>query len=270
MKINCGAQTLERPTMKWQIGDWSFLNGKCLLHLSLCSFGSLFSLLSNVCAIALWKFISWRRGYFEIKIPIIEKIKLPGFLDLESCTSHSWYYIQLCPGDMVEARPMCFFHDMLWSRVSSSGLLALEEVVSVLDIYNVLPHFFFNFIFNIGQCERKVEDMITENNFFIVSIFFFSISVVLHAISVRKVIIRLGNLALIAPFLYLLVFFSYQALDPEGEGDCRCQPQWILISFIECIWKWLPSTCKGRNLQTVSITLIRINGDFRGVLPIPS
>ncbi|KAK7325698.1 hypothetical protein VNO80_33965 [Phaseolus coccineus] len=30
------------------------------------------------------------------------------------------------------ARPVCFFHDMLWSRVSSSGLLALEEVVSSL------------------------------------------------------------------------------------------------------------------------------------------
>ena len=40
------------------------------------------------------------------------------------------------------ARPVCFFHDMLWSRVSSSGLLALEEVVSVPDIYNVLPRLF--------------------------------------------------------------------------------------------------------------------------------
>ena len=37
------------------------------------------------------------------------------------------------------ARPVCFFHDMLWSRVSSCGLLALEEVVSALDICNVLP-----------------------------------------------------------------------------------------------------------------------------------
>ncbi|KAK7375808.1 hypothetical protein VNO78_35119 [Psophocarpus tetragonolobus] len=35
------------------------------------------------------------------------------------------------------ARPVCFFHDMLWSRVSSSGLLALEEVVSVPDICNI-------------------------------------------------------------------------------------------------------------------------------------
>ena len=51
-------------------------------------------------------------------------------------------YIQLCPGDTVEARPVCFFHDMLWSRVSSSGLLALEEVVSGTDICNVLPRFF--------------------------------------------------------------------------------------------------------------------------------
>jgi hypothetical protein len=32
-----------------------------------------------------------------------------------------------------------FFHDMLWSRVSSFGLLALEEVVSVPDICNALP-----------------------------------------------------------------------------------------------------------------------------------
>ena len=44
------------------------------------------------------------------------------------------------------ARPVCFFHDMLWSRVSSSGLLALEEVVSVPDICYVLPSqaFLFN------------------------------------------------------------------------------------------------------------------------------
>ena len=40
------------------------------------------------------------------------------------------------------ARPVCFFHDMLWSRVSSSGLNALEEVVSVPDICNVLPRLF--------------------------------------------------------------------------------------------------------------------------------
>jgi len=39
---------------------------------------------------------------------------------------------------------MCFFHDMLWFRVFSSGLLALEEVVSVPDICNVLPRFFEN------------------------------------------------------------------------------------------------------------------------------
>jgi len=31
---------------------------------------------------------------------------------------------------------------MLWSRVSCSGLLALEEVVSVPDICNVLPRLF--------------------------------------------------------------------------------------------------------------------------------
>ncbi|GER51788.1 hypothetical protein STAS_29206 [Striga asiatica] len=34
------------------------------------------------------------------------------------------------------ARPVYFFHDMLWSRVYSCGLLALEEVVSVPDICN--------------------------------------------------------------------------------------------------------------------------------------
>ena len=40
------------------------------------------------------------------------------------------------------ARPVCVFHDMLWSRVSSCGLLALEEVVSVPDICNVLSRLF--------------------------------------------------------------------------------------------------------------------------------
>lgn len=45
---------------------------------------------------------------------------------------------------LKHARPVCFFHDMLWSRVSSSGLLALEEVVSVPDICNALPRPFFN------------------------------------------------------------------------------------------------------------------------------
>lgn len=34
---------------------------------------------------------------------------------------------------------------MLWSRVSSSGLLALEEVVSVPDICNALPRLFFEY-----------------------------------------------------------------------------------------------------------------------------
>ena len=51
-------------------------------------------------------------------------------------------YIQLCPGDTVEARPPRVLHDMLWSRVSSCGLLALEEVVSVPDICNVLSRLF--------------------------------------------------------------------------------------------------------------------------------
>ncbi|GKV51986.1 hypothetical protein SLEP1_g58836 [Rubroshorea leprosula] len=41
------------------------------------------------------------------------------------------------------SRPVCFFHDMLWFRMFSSGLLALEEVVSVPDICNVLPRFFY-------------------------------------------------------------------------------------------------------------------------------
>lgn len=70
----------------------------------------------------------------------------------------------------------------------------------------------------------------------------------------------LGKLAywylIASSFLYLLVFHFGQALDPEGEGDCNCQPLWILISCIECIWKWLPSFHRGWNLQTVSISLI--------------
>ncbi|KAL8119862.1 hypothetical protein AgCh_017106 [Apium graveolens] len=54
-------------------------------------------------------------------------------------------YIQLYPGDRVEARPhpVCFFHDMLWSRVSSSGLLALEDVMSIPDICNIPPRLSF-------------------------------------------------------------------------------------------------------------------------------
>nr|GFD31228.1 hypothetical protein [Tanacetum cinerariifolium] len=53
-------------------------------------------------------------------------------------------YIQLCLRDTVEARPpSVLLHDMLWSRVSSSGLLALEEVVSVPDICNALPCLFY-------------------------------------------------------------------------------------------------------------------------------
>lgn len=43
------------------------------------------------------------------------------------------------------AHPVCFFHDMLWFRVFSSGLLALEEVVSVPDICNVPPTLFFKY-----------------------------------------------------------------------------------------------------------------------------
>ena len=37
------------------------------------------------------------------------------------------------------AHPVCFFHDMLWSRIFSCGLRDSEEVVSVPDICNVLP-----------------------------------------------------------------------------------------------------------------------------------
>ena len=80
----------------------------------------------------------------------------------------------------------------------------------------------------------------------------------------------LGKLAywylIASSFLYLLVFHFGQALDPEGKGDRSCQPQWILISCVECIWKWLSSVYKGWNLQTVSITLIQINKNFRGAL----
>jgi hypothetical protein len=36
------------------------------------------------------------------------------------------------------AHPVCFFHDMLWSRICSCGLRDSEEVVSVPDICNVL------------------------------------------------------------------------------------------------------------------------------------
>ena len=53
------------------------------------------------------------------------------------------------------ARPVCFFHDMLWSRVSSSGLLALEEVVSVPDICYVLPS--QAFLFNIYRTNWRKE-----------------------------------------------------------------------------------------------------------------
>ena len=50
------------------------------------------------------------------------------------------------------ARPVCVFHDMLWSRVSSCGLLALEEVVSVPDICNVLSRLFW------GDKQRSGKD----------------------------------------------------------------------------------------------------------------
>lgn len=72
-------------------------------------------------------------------------------------------YIQLCPGDRVEARPrpVCFFHDMLWSRVSSSGLLALEEVVSVPDICNVLPRLSFFFFLFLTNGRKRLTYLVT-------------------------------------------------------------------------------------------------------------
>jgi hypothetical protein len=51
------------------------------------------------------------------------------------------------------ARPVCVFHDMLWSRVSSCGLLALEEVVEVPSL-----SVFFSFFIIIFPLKKDRKD----------------------------------------------------------------------------------------------------------------